>query len=286
MPGKRSRHPRKPSAKAAHKTSIIVDIPMIGKGSYTSDKRKKSGLTTVRAPVAQSTRRQQRSQQVTTNRHSETIEGHGILCQVNLNENSTVQQIYAINPGLQAIFPWISEQAKGFSKYKIRRLRFSYRASCSTTTSGNLTLFGDPNVTSLLPNSLTQAVSYEDAVTGPLWANSSLDIPCKGEVLYLRSGQVPPGQDVKTYDGYQFSWLVTGAPVGSDVIQQVGYIEVEYLIELIDRRTQITTTCECLSNTITASQSNIFECLNQDPLMGTPTYALYANESGDRKSVV
>lgn len=260
--------------KPARKVEFSVDIPMIGKGTYRSSKASTKSKA-VQAPVARSTVRRQKAQTVSSKRHSEVVSGTGVLCEVMLPASGVSnQEIYAINPGLDAIFPWLSTQARGFSKYKIRRLRFAFRTSAPTTLAGNITLFGDANVTSPLPSSLTAAASYEDAVTGPLWGNHELNIPVKYVELYLRHGVVPDGQDPKTYDSYQFSWLVSGVfPTESP--RSVGYIEMFYEVELIDRRTLIQTMCECISFDCTTSLQTPFWQAAQAPrLMGTQTFSL------------
>lgn len=277
MPSRRNR--RAGSRQPAKKVEFSVDIPMIGKGTYRSDK--KGSKRSVQAPAARSTVRKQKAQRVLSKRNSEIVSGAGVLCEVRGSTDfATNQEIYAINPGLDAIFPWLSTQARGFSKYRIRRLAFHFRTSAPTSLAGNITLFGDANVTSPLPSSLTQAVSYQDAVTGPLWGNHSLSIPVKGIELYLRSGTVPDGQDPKTYDSYQFSWLVTGY-IPSEVPISLGYIEMEYEVELIDRRVEIQTACECISySTDTDLAHTVWQTLNADRLMGTQTFSLTTAGTG------
>lgn len=253
---------------------------MLGKANL------KTGVRSVTAPVAKGSIRSQKTS-VRTLAHGEVLTGRGVLTRITADPSLGIDQgsAFSINPGLPGLFPWVSTQAQGFSKYRFRYLRFTYVTQIATTVAGITCLFGDVNCTAVLPSNFTDAVSYEGALSGSVWTSFTLNAPVNGKDFYLRSGPVPVGQDPKTYDCYQFAWLISGYSGDPNP----GYIEVSYEIELLDRRIPTTMPCEAVSLNLSPADSVLpnwgFQLLNQETFLGTGTYQLTQDESTGKYAI-
>lgn len=133
-------------------------------------------------------------------------------------------------PGLLSSFPWAAPIVNSFEEYKIVKLIYHYRNAVSTATDGTVLMMfdydalDDPPVTAV---ALTQSSNYVDTVP---WKATRLVVPGMGKWLYTRDKLIP-NADLKTYDLGRIHICTEGTPV-----KILGYIEVEYTIELRKRQ--------------------------------------------------
>lgn len=151
-------------------------------------------------------------------------------------------QDFAINPGSQQTFPWLSELcACTFQQYDIQGCIFEFKSFSANALNSTNTALG----------TVVAAVNYDssDAPFGSRyementnWSHSAppsnnflVPIECDkkqtalGGNLYIRHGAVPSGADIKTYDWGRLSIATLGCQ-GASV--NVGSLYVNYKIRL------------------------------------------------------
>jgi len=144
---------------------------------------------------------------------------------------SVVSQ-YSINPGISLSFPWLSQVAQRFEKYRFKKLRYTYETISPTTSLGSIMLIPDFDAEDPAPTTKSQALAYKSSVRSQLWERIALDV--KKEDLsalpqyYIRAGPVA-NTDIKTYDVGNLFVCCSGA---SSAIT-IGELWVEYDIEFI-----------------------------------------------------
>jgi hypothetical protein len=145
----------------------------------------------------------------------------------------TVAQALALNPGLAATFPWLSNEAAGWEKYKFNSLKFEYFTRTGSNVPGSMMLAPDYDASDAAPASEVAASSYEDCEEDAPWK----DICCilkASELMgdmkerFVRTGTLAANQDIKMYDcGNLFACTVDGTAVNW------GKLWVEYDVTLI-----------------------------------------------------
>ncbi len=145
----------------------------------------------------------------------------------------TVAQAFALNPGMGASFPWLSNEAAGWEKYKFNNLRFCYYTRTGSNVPGSMMLAPDYDAADAAPASEVAASAYEDTQEDAPWK----DIRCelRGSELmgdmkerFVRIGALAANQDIKMYDcGNLFACTVDGTNVSW------GKLWVEYDVTLI-----------------------------------------------------
>ena len=139
---------------------------------------------------------------------------------------------FALNPGIQETFPWLSAIANRFESYRFHALRFCYEPAVSTTTPGTAMLVVDYDASDAGPDTKTVALSYESSVRSAPW--DSCEFIARTEDLhkaksnFVRAGSVP-NTDIKLYDiGNLFV-----ATQGQLTTAEIGELYVEYDVELM-----------------------------------------------------
>lgn len=133
---------------------------------------------------------------------------------------------FQVNPGLGGVFPWCSQLARSYDKYRFRKLKFEFRSVVPTTTAGVVMMSFDYDTLDTLP-----VTKFEHAQTTPNVESNSfnsftLNVECDKVQRFVRQGAVV-GTDLKTYD---FGQLVVSSSYG--VAALVGEIYVDYEVEL------------------------------------------------------
>lgn len=82
---------------------------------------------------------------------------------------------YDINPQNSAVFTWLSALATRFEMYKFRRLKFDYKVSCSTATSGSVILGFDFDTYDSVPSKV-ELLAWRYSSKTSAWAPTSLDV--------------------------------------------------------------------------------------------------------------
>lgn len=117
----------------------------------------------------------------------------------------TVANSFALNPGMAASFPWLSNEAQGWEKYRFNKLRFCYYTRTGTGVPGSVMLAPDFDATDAAPVSEVVASSYQDTVEDAPWKDICCDLQPRqlmGDMRerFLRFGALAANQDIKTYD--------------------------------------------------------------------------------------
>jgi len=144
-----------------------------------------------------------------------------------------VAQALALNPGVAASFPWLSNEAAGWEKYKFNNLKFCYYTRTGSNVPGSMMLAPDYDASDAAPVSEVQASAYEDCEEDAPWKDICCEL--RGSELmgdmkerYVRSGALAANQHIKTYDcGNLFACTVDGTAVNW------GKLWVEYDVTLI-----------------------------------------------------
>jgi len=144
----------------------------------------------------------------------------------------TVAQAFALNPGLAASFPWLSNEAAGWERYRFNSLRFCYYTRTGSNVPGSFMMAPDYDAADSAPVSETIASSYEDTEEDAPWKDIVCVLPQRelmGDMKekYIRTGALAANQDIKTYDaGNLFACTVDGTTVNW------GKLWVEYDVTL------------------------------------------------------
>jgi hypothetical protein len=140
----------------------------------------------------------------------------------------------SINPGIQATFPWLSKIAQNFESYRFRKLNFCYETEAPSSLGGTLVLAVDYDAIDNVPLSKQQALAYRSSVRSAPWTECchksvSEDLH-KLKSNYVRSGALPAGTDLKTYDVGNLFVVTQGVTTSSAVC---GELYVEYDLDLL-----------------------------------------------------
>jgi hypothetical protein len=179
----------------------------------------------------------------------------------------------SINPGLAYLFPWLHNVAINYEKYRFRKLKFRFVSAVPTSTLGFVALAVDPDANDTVPDSMPALMSFQGACSGNTWMSCDLQVPVAhlGE-LYLRSGTVPD-TDVKTYDIGNFLY---GTTTGIAEVDTLGYLYVDYEVDLINPAAHIVSgaTSESFALTSTAHSLTV-------PFSGAQTYGTLPIQIGE-----
>jgi len=145
----------------------------------------------------------------------------------------TVAQTFALNPGLAATFPWLSNEAAGWEKYKFNSLKFEYFTRTGSNVPGSMMLAPDYDASDAAPASEVAASAYEDTEEDAPWKDiccvlSARELMGDMKERFVRNGTLLANQDIKMYDcGNLFACTVDGTAVNW------GKLWVEYDVTLI-----------------------------------------------------
>lgn len=118
---------------------------------------------------------------------------------------------FAVNPGLDTTFPWLSGVAAQYEEYRFNSLKFHYVTRVSTTTAGNILTGFDADAADQLPDREEELGSFAHAMEGPAWRNHTMTVDKRllQRWLYVRSSGLDNNQDIKTYDTGKFIAMLT-----------------------------------------------------------------------------
>lgn len=143
---------------------------------------------------------------------------------------------YGLNPANSSTFPWLSNIAKLFDKYKFHYLKFIYINNSPTSMAGNVTMGVDFDVTDATPANGTAMTNLSKFCSFAPWKQEELVIPVNrpgnNQWLYTIYGDIPTGTDAKTY--YLGKFFVSSEGIESSS-KTLGYLCVEYDVELLDK---------------------------------------------------
>lgn len=138
----------------------------------------------------------------------------------------------AINPGNDQMFPWLSSVAPSFESYRFKKLRMTYRPSCSSLTPGAVFMAVDYDATDLPPSDIVTLMQNQHAVKSNVWDSVTYDLLRQGNDAipkrYVLDNLPPRGTDPRLYNLGNF--LV--ATFGQTAATYVGELYVDYTVEL------------------------------------------------------
>jgi len=152
-------------------------------------------------------------------------------------------QSFAINPGLERTFPWLSQIAANYDEYTMNQLIFTFKST--TTESGNQTN-GQVGTVIMATNYNAAAAPFAEKFTMMQYdkANSSRlteslqhGVECNPALLsgshgeYVRVNPVVSNQDLKTYDHGLFQIAVANCTANLSN-QSLGELWVSYSVTL------------------------------------------------------
>jgi len=144
----------------------------------------------------------------------------------------SVLKTIALNPGVAASFPWLSNESAGYESYRFNRLRYVWIPSIGSAVAGNVIMGPDYDAADPAPVGETALSSYVDSDEERVWC--PLAVECNPEMLngserrkFVRLGVLAANQDIKTYDSGNFFVAVT-----DDAAVQTGKLWVEYDVTL------------------------------------------------------
>ena len=144
----------------------------------------------------------------------------------------------AINPGLTNLFPWLSQIALYYEEYEFEQLIFEFKSMVTEgnqNAQGNIIMATQYNALNPLFSSKQQMENYDYANSSKVTQNAFHGVECNPQLnaaaaLYVRSGNVPTGQDAKTYDLGIFQFAVSNGYQTSSI--NLGEVWVSYRIKL------------------------------------------------------
>lgn len=154
-------------------------------------------------------------------------------------------QAYSINPGNFNMFPWLSGIADKFQQYRMEGMVLDFRSNYSdavVTTNGALGTVvlatqynsGASAFTSkpqMENTQFCQSAKPSQSVLHPIECARSQNVLSE---LYIRTGAVPSGEDVKTYDFGDFYIATVGIPLGAaGAAVNIGELWSSYQIALL-----------------------------------------------------
>lgn len=145
---------------------------------------------------------------------------------------------FPINPANITTFPWLSQIAGLFDKYRFRKLSFTYVSTKPTNTKGNIAMAYDFDAYDTVPSDMVGLSNLAKFTTTPVYVNKTIDMPMNhpGERSWYYCADGSNG-DLKTYNVGKFYLALVGA---ADMDTH-GYIIANYDVDLVDKNPQLRT---------------------------------------------
>jgi hypothetical protein len=145
------------------------------------------------------------------------------ISDINGPAKAFVTSRYSINPGLPESFPYLSQIAANFEEYEIKQLVYMFRSTINdistTGQCGTVMLTTQYNAGAQEFSDKVSMLEYCDAESAKTTTNQIHGVECDPAKLpgdgqkYVRTGPVPEGQEIKTYDWGVFNLGVANSPV-------------------------------------------------------------------------
>lgn len=137
---------------------------------------------------------------------------------------------YAVQPGISTLFPWLSDFAMRYEKYRFRSLRFYLEPLKSASTNGIMMMAIDIDAVDHAPNNKQMLMNLEGAARTSVWTACVLDQRVSAFAYpwyFVRTGTIP-ATDLKTYDVGTLNVAAFGCADASAIAE----LWVEYQLEL------------------------------------------------------
>lgn len=149
---------------------------------------------------------------------------------------------YAINPGMEKTFPWLSQIAQNYEEYEFKQLIFSYNSTITDIGSstngqcGTLTMATDYNAAHKPFSDKQEMLSYAHSYSSKTTESMDHGVECDpsknalSKTLYVRTQGVVD-EDLKTYDHGLFQIAISNIPPSLQG-QSIGELRVSYTVVL------------------------------------------------------
>lgn len=150
-------------------------------------------------------------------------------------------QTFSLNPGLETTFPYLSNIASNFQEYKFRGLIFEYKSTSSTVVTGANTAMGTVSMVAQYRSDAPPLTS-KLSLLNEMWSAEGrpsdtfiMPVECDPRenpvsIQYVRTGALPPNQDVKLYDLAKVTIATQGQQTAGTII---GELWISYEVELL-----------------------------------------------------
>lgn len=172
------------------------------------------------------------------------ITNHEYVSEIYANPTNTLFQNngYSLNPGLENVFPWLSQIAQNYEEYEFKQCIFEYRSLVQDINSAN----GQVGSIIMATNYNPQAANFTDKAIMQAYAHANSfrvtdggihGVECDPEKLsgpvgrYIRTNPVLSGEDIKNYDHAKFQIAIHNTP-STMVNQSIGELWVTYKVVL------------------------------------------------------
>lgn len=150
---------------------------------------------------------------------------------------------FAINPGLSGVFAWLSQVACNYDEYELKHLIFHYKPVISQASQsgsmGSILMSANYNAGAPKFASFREMAEYAGSLETRICDEALFGVECdptkhsSAPIEFIRSGTVPVGEDIKTYDLATFQLATSDIdaisfPVGT----LLGHLYVEYEVTL------------------------------------------------------
>lgn len=202
--------------------------------SKTQKSMAKSRPKQSNASVAYATSQVGRAPVVKQGKDSIRIKHREFITVMDSTELFTVQRSIALNPGLNASFPWLSQVAQAWEEYSFNSLSFEFITRSSTATRGSVIMTPDYDASDAPPASEAVACSYEGVQEDACWKDIFCDLPsgrlnAADKFRFVRSGPLSANQDIKLYDAGTMFACTSGF---SSTVVPIGKLWVDYDVTL------------------------------------------------------
>jgi len=143
---------------------------------------------------------------------------------------------YAVNPGVAATFPWLSQKAKLYERYRFKKLEFYYKPEVTQFSAngiGKVILAADYDAGDAPPATKQQAEDTRPENDGLPYETIDLKLNAKELAAslqwhFVRPGGLPGRGDIKTFD----CATLNVCTIGQAAAAVVGELRVRYVVEL------------------------------------------------------
>nr|WRQ65208.1 structural protein [Tolivirales sp. gcode 6] len=152
-------------------------------------------------------------------RHTELVRGLAFENDIRIFRTTT-------NPGNGLDFPWLTNIAKNFEKYRFKKLTYRLVSYMPTTSSGHMGMYYDYDPVDSYPVDEAEFYSNQDAQVASSWGTMKLDVKVPTTEFFIR-GDGEADQPAKWYDtGVLFYFTQSSTSGGAGLF-------VDYEVELI-----------------------------------------------------
>lgn len=152
--------------------------------------------------------------------------------------NTFKLQSFPVNAGLESTFQWLSQIAGNYTQYQFEGIYFEFRSmsadalNSTNTALGQVVMAANYNASEDNFTNKQEMENYYSGVSGKPSGNIRYFVECHPAVnvltdLYVRQGEVPPGEDQRLFDLCNFQ-IATNGCQGTNV--NLGEIWVTYQV--------------------------------------------------------